>query len=281
MPDQASRFVDSIPEFYDRELGPHLFEAYAADLAARVAALAPRSVLELAAGTGIVTRALRDALPADCELLATDLNPPMLDWAKAKFRTDENIRFQPVDAMQLPFEDASFDVVVCQFGVMFFPDKPQSYREVKRVLRTGGRYLLSVWDSWEANPFARMAHEVVAGFFPDNPPGFYRVPFAYHDRGLIEAELTGSGFGEVTLEPLPLISSIPSLEALAHGLVYGNPLYDEILDREGDPALVSAAVGAALADQLGDSMPLRAIVVDALLAGNQDDSHRSAPTPPR
>jgi SAM-dependent methyltransferase len=266
MSEQASRFVDSIPEFYDRELGPYLFETYAMDLAARVAELAPHRVLELAAGTGIVTRALRNALPDDCELLATDLNPPMLEWARTKFRPDENISFEPVDAMHLPFDAASFDVVVCQFGVMFFPEKEQSFREASRVLRRDGHYLFSVWDSWQANPFARMAHEVVAGIFPDDPPGFYRVPFGYSDTAAIKVELAAGGFGACVIDTLPLQVELESVQTFGHGLVFGNPLYEEIISRGGDPQLVCSAITAEVEKNLGDSMPLQAIVLDASLA---------------
>lgn len=138
---QAARFVGSIPEHYDNYLGPRLFDYYAADLTARVAASDPRSVLELAAGTGIVSRCLRDALPADTTLVASDLNPPMLAVAGNKFEAGENIRFEAVDATHLPYDDASFDVVACQFGVMFFPDKERAYEEVRRVLKPGTLWL--------------------------------------------------------------------------------------------------------------------------------------------
>ena len=145
--DDQSDFVSSIPEHYDRNLGPIIFTDYAADIARRAAAGKPAKVLETAAGTGIVTRALRDHLPAGTRLTATDLNEPMLDVARTKFRAGEQVEFQPADALALPFADGSFDTVVCQFGVMFFPDKDQSYREVYRVLTPGGRYLFNIWDS--------------------------------------------------------------------------------------------------------------------------------------
>ena len=146
MSDNQSAFVGSIPEHYDRNLGPIIFTDYAADIARRAAAGEPAKVLETAAGTGIVTRALRDHLAAGTRLTATDLNEPMLDVARTKFRPGEQVEFQQADAMALPFADGSFDTVVCQFGVMFFPDKDQSYREVYRVLTPGGRYLFSMWD---------------------------------------------------------------------------------------------------------------------------------------
>src|SRR5690349_2607472 len=120
-------FAGSIPELYETQLVPLIFEPYAADLARRVAALHPSRVLETAAGTGVVTRAMARLLPAHAELIATDLNQPMLDRAAA-VGTERAVRWLQADAMRLPFDDASFDVVVCQFGVMFFPDKAHAFR---------------------------------------------------------------------------------------------------------------------------------------------------------
>src|SRR6516225_3252703 len=172
-------FVGNIPEHYERSLVPIFFVDYAADIARRAAAWSPARVLEIAAGTGVVTRQLRDLLPAGAHLTATDLNPPMLEIARAKFRPDEQVDFRPADATTLPFPDCSFDAVVCQFGVMFFPDKDKSYREVHRVLAPGGRYLFNIWDTHLHNPFARIAHEVTGSFFPADPPQFMTVPFSY------------------------------------------------------------------------------------------------------
>src|SRR6187402_861036 len=181
MGSEASQFVGDIPGNYDRGLGPVIFEDYAADMARRAAALKPLRVLELAAGTGIVSRKLRDALSPDAQLVVTDLNAPMLDVARAKFRPGERVEFATANAMELGFPDGMFDLVVCQFGVMFFPDKVASFREARRVLRAGGTYLFNVWGRISENPFAAVAQEVSASFFPDNPPGFYRVPFSYAD----------------------------------------------------------------------------------------------------
>lgn len=165
-------FVGTIPQHYDQGLGPMIFVDYATDIAKRVAASNPARVLETAAGTGIVTRRLRDVLPASTHLTATDLNAPMLDIARAKFRSGEQIEFQPADATALPFADGSFDAIVCQFGVMFFPDKDKSYREAYRLLTPRGRYLFNVWDSHRHNPFGRIAHETAGRFFPADPPQF-------------------------------------------------------------------------------------------------------------
>src|SRR5437763_12698414 len=163
MTDQATSFVGTIPDHYERGLGPVIFKDFAADIARRVAASRPVRVLEIAAGTGIVTRQLRDLLPSGADLTATDLNPPMLEVARTKFKPGEQVDLQPADATALPFADAAFDAVVCQFGVMFFPDKQKSYREVSRVLVPRGRYFFNVWDSHRQNPFGRIAHEIIGG----------------------------------------------------------------------------------------------------------------------
>jgi Methylase involved in ubiquinone/menaquinone biosynthesis len=173
-------FVGSIPQHYDQGLGPLIFVDYAADIARRAAALKPARVLETAAGTGIVTRKLRDALPADTHLTVTDLNAPMLEVARAKFKPGEQVAFQPADATALPFDDGSFDAIVCQFGMMFYPDKEKSYREAYRLLTPGGTYLFSVWDSHRYNPFGRIANDNAKKFFPADPPQFYNVPYSCH-----------------------------------------------------------------------------------------------------
>jgi ubiquinone/menaquinone biosynthesis C-methylase UbiE len=261
--ENSSEFVGSIPEHYDTGLGPHIFHTYADDIAARVAALEPSSVLELAAGTGIVTRRLRDALPPSAELIASDLNLPMLEISRAKFDSGEQVTFQQIDATEIDFGDREFEVVTCQFGVMFFPDKDRSYSEVRRVLKPGGTYLFSVWGPWETNPFARITHEAVERFFPDDPPGFYRVPFSYHDQTEIRASLSSAGFRDVKVEEVSIRSEIPSPGRFATGLVFGNPLYDEILNRGGDPEVIQAAVADAIEVELGGSMPLQAFVIEA------------------
>ena len=263
MSEQAARFVGSIPDQYDRNLGPVIFAEFATDLARRIADLGAASVLELAAGTGIVTRCLRDALPAASTLLATDLNPPMLAVAQQKFRDDEKVNFQQADATDLPFDDRCFEAVACQFGVMFFPDKERSYREVRRVLQPGGHYCFSVWDCWEHNRFAQLAHETVAGFFADNPPGFYKVPFGYADPAPISEALVASGFSSVKAEVVDVVSRISSIQNFATGLVFGNPLHEEILARDGNPREVCDALAAALQESLGSSIALRATVFTA------------------
>jgi len=173
------------------------------------------------------------------------------------------VRFEEVDATNLDFDDASFDVVSCQFGVMFFPDKDRSYREVHRVLKPGGAYVFNVWDSWETNPFAQVAHEVVEEFFPEDPPGFYKIPFGYHDADEIEAAVLQAGFSRATIEHVPLTSKIPSANNFAKGAIFGNPLYDEIITRGGDPQEILVAMTEAIDKRLGAEMPLQALFIHA------------------
>jgi SAM-dependent methyltransferase len=267
MKGDAAGFIGSIPQHYDQGLGPMIFVDYATDIAQRVAASNPARVLETAAGTGIVTRRLRDVLPAGTHLTATDLNAPMLDIARAKFRSGEQIEFKPADATALPFMDSSFDAVVCQFGLMFFPDKDKSYREAYRVLAPGGRYFFNVWDSHRYNPFGRIAHEVPGRFFPTDPPQFYSAPFSCHQIDPIKESLITAGFIDIDVAVVRLQKEIPDAALFARGIVYGNPLIDQIRTRGGvDPERVFDAVMQDLRREFGADpgrMPLQAIVFSA------------------
>lgn len=264
MSEQSSQFIGSIPENYDRGLGPHIFSDYAEDLARRAAGIDPVDVLEIASGTGIVTRKLRDYLPSATRLVATDLNPPMLEVAREKFAQDELVEFKPADAMALPFEDSEFDLIVCQFGVMFFPEKQQAFREARRVLRSGGRYLFNVWGSLTENPFAETVQTVVTQFYPDDPPGFYKVPFGYSDRSTVTSDLEAGGLKDLWCETITLDKEIADWELFARGIVFGNPIIDEI-NKRGDVQAeeIERAVLSALRDRFGrepTTMPLLATV---------------------
>ncbi len=258
----ASAFVGEIPEHYDKGLGPNIFVDYAGRLVDECCAEAVANVIELAAGTGIVSGKLRDRLPKDASLLVTDLNGPMLEVAKKKLEEGDNLRFSVADAMDLPFEEARFDLMVCQFGVMFFPDKVASFREAARVIKPGGRYVFNVWSAMSENPFSQMAHEVARQFFPDDPPGFYKVPFHYGDPQLVKADLAEAGWGDIRYETIRLSKRIEAPETFAKALVFGNPLIDEIRSRGGVSSDdVAREMASALHRTFGPSemtMPLSA-----------------------
>jgi SAM-dependent methyltransferase len=222
-------------------------------------------VLETAAGTGIVTRCLRDALPAPTQLTCTDLQAPMLEVARRKFRADELIDFRPADANALPFGDAGFDLVVCQFGVMFYPDKDRAYREVRRVLVGGGRYLFSVWDLQRYNGFARITHDAIVKFFPVDPPQFMKIPFSYGFDAIKES-LIEAGFSDISATVVQLSRELPDLNLFAQGLVYGSPLIDQIGVRGGvDAEEIRAAIVRDLEQEFGNPgiMPIQALVFSA------------------
>jgi ubiquinone/menaquinone biosynthesis C-methylase UbiE len=204
-------------------------------------------------------------LPATTRLVATDLNPSMLDVARKKFRADEPIEFQHADAIALPFADASFDAVVCQFGVMFFPDKEKSYREAHRVLAPGGRYVFSVWDG-DYNRHGRIADEVAAQLFPADPPQFYRMTSGYNKIDPIKDSLSDAGFVELRIAVLTREKQVADMSAFAHAMVYGSPLIDMIRTRGGvDPDHIVKTLGEAFAREFGNPgcLPQRAIVFEA------------------
>ncbi len=264
MATEASQFVGDIPETYDRCLGPIIFEDYADALVRRAAATGPVRVLELAAGTGIASRKLRNALPEGAHLTVTDLNEPMLDVARSKFISDENVDFIAADAMHLDFPDKQFDLIVCQFGVMFFPDKVAAFNEALRVLRSGGSYLFNTWRPLVENLFASIAHDVTSQFFPDDPPLFYHAPFSYPGPEAVCADMSAAGFVKIEHDAVDLTKPVTDWRQFAHGLVYGNPLIDEIRRRGGvDADDVKNAIETELRTRHGAEptlMPLRATV---------------------
>jgi ubiquinone/menaquinone biosynthesis C-methylase UbiE len=229
------RFSGSVPANYERYMVPLLFRPYAELLAARVAQFGPRLILETAAGTGVVTDELARALP-DAEIVATDLNQAMLDVAQTRVSAS-NVSFRQADALELPFGDASFDLVACQFGVMFYPDKVRGNSEARRVLKQGGHYLIAIWDRIERNALSSLAHETMQIQFPDNPPMFMkRGPFSYYEPEWIERDLRDGGFTSVEIETVELTSRSPSAEDAARGLTYGSPMGVE-LEEYGPGAL--------------------------------------------
>ena len=238
-------FAGSVPEMYERLMVPLIFEPYAHDLSARVAKTNPRAVLETAAGTGVVTRALASVLPAQTHMTVTDLNQPMLDHAKSRQPDDSRIAWRQADALALPFQDRSFDVVACQFGAMFFPDKVQGYQEARRVLKPGGHFFFNVWDRIEENDFADVITQALATVFPNDPPRFMaRTPHGYHDEKQIRQELKAAGFTNVSFDAVAARSKAQSPRDPAVAYCQGTPLRNEI-EARGAPGLQAATERAA------------------------------------
>ena len=261
-------FAGSIPDIYDRLLVPLIFEPYATDLAKRVAEAKPQLVLETAAGTGAVTRALASSLK-DARIVATDLNQPMLDHARSRQSGDKRIEWRQADALELPFKDQTFDAVACQFGLMFFPDKVRGYSEAWRTLKPGGRFFFSVWDRISENEFADVVTQAVASLFSQDPPRFLaRTPHGYCDTDCIREELNAAGFSGVSIDGVDARSKAPSPRDVAVAFCQGTPLRNEIESR-GAAALEDATKQAtrALAERFGSAAidgHMRAIVVTAI-----------------
>ena len=260
-------FAGSIPALYDRYLGPLLFEPYAADLASRLSDLRSGALLETAAGTGIVTQALAQGLPAEIELVATDLNQAMLDFAASKPGV-ARVDFRQADALALPFEADRFDAVVCQVGAMVFPDRVAGYREARRVLKPGGRFIFSIWDGLAQNPVARCVVDAAARHLPANPPRFLaRTPHGHSDRTVIRREVAEAGFTQIALEVVALPSRARSHRDPAIGFCQGSPMRGEI-EAVAPRGLEEAtdAIAAALASEFGKGplqSTMQAIVIVA------------------
>lgn len=223
-------WVEGMPEAYDQRLGPVKFTPYAREVTARVtarlAAGGPREVLELAAGTGLLTREL---VGAGLAVTATDLNPPMVAYGQSQV---PEARWSQADALDLPFDDASFDAVACGFGAMFFPDRPRGFAEARRVLRAEGVLVLSVWDAVEHVPFTASLYDELVALWPEDPPDFFtRVPYGYHDEAVLRADLKAGGFDDVQVERVQLTSRVDSAAGLVEGYCYGTPLRFALTER--------------------------------------------------
>jgi SAM-dependent methyltransferase len=263
--DVAASFTGSMPEYYDGIMGPAQFDVYGVDLARRLAAKPPGDVLEVACGTGIVTRRLREHLDSGVRLVATDISEAMLGYARGKVAG--RIEWQKADAAALPFQDASFGAVVCAFGVMFVPDKKAAFREARRVLREGGVWLFNVWDGLENNPHGQVAEEVLTRRFPDDPAmKAGSLPYQFNDRAAIGGMLADARFGQVRMEVVRLQCGAPSARDFATGQLRGTPRAGLIEQRGGklDPVIEEVALGLA---RFGGEKPFRytpqALVVEA------------------
>lgn len=224
------KFLGTIPDIYDAYLVPLIFESYAEDLARRVVAQPVRDVLETAAGSGVVARALAPLLPGEARYTVTDLNPPMLERAQAQQGEDGRIAWQTADALELPFGDQSFDAVCCQFGVMFFPNRVQGYTEARRVLRPEGRFLFNIWDDIAENEFADLVTQVASTLLPGSPPHFLaRTPHGHGNPDLIRSELREAGFEHVEIEVVTAQSTAPDPSHPAIAYARGTPMYGELV----------------------------------------------------
>lgn len=261
-------FSGNIPPNYDNYLGPLFFEPFALDMAQRVGHLQPKTLLEVAAGTGRVTKHLPEVLPVDALLLATDVNPAMVNFAKERLKEHTSIQWEVVDAVSLPYPNRQFDCVLSQFGVMFYGDRRKAYAETFRVLRPGGVFLFNAWDRIEHNPCARLTDEVLKHFFPTDTPAFYQVPFSYHDDKMIREDLESAGFQISSTQVLRLTGYAATAGEAATGLLEGTPVYTAILERDAAllPAMKKALTKdlAALFGEKDLRVPLQARVVMAV-----------------
>ena len=253
MATEDALFAGSIPELYERFLLPLIFDPYAEDLIRRIVQRTPASVLEVAAGTGAVTRKMMLRLPTDTHIMATDLNQGMIDQARRQCKA-ANIEWRQADAMNLPFPDASFDLVVCQFGAMFFPDKARAFGEAHRVLRPRGAFLFNVWDTLDRNEFARTVHDTVAARFPHDPPRFLaRTPYGYNDLATIRRDLAEGGFTAIEHAVVPSRSHAPSARIPATAFCQATPLRAEI-EARGNLDETTGAVECALERHFGNGI---------------------------
>jgi ubiquinone/menaquinone biosynthesis C-methylase UbiE len=260
-------FAGAIPANYDKYLGPILFEPYAVDLAERLQKDKVKHLLELACGTGRVTKHLAGLIPGDGSFVAADLNPGMLEVAQSKFQKDR-IEWKIADAENLPFNDAQFDHIVCQFGVMFFPDKEKSFREANRVLKNGGRYIFNTWESVEKNPRIDLMWKVIYEVFGNESPDFFQKgPHSFYDKSEIEKLLLNAGFRNVSIETVAKTSKYNQPDDLINGFIDGSPLTNFLKDKDQQ---LQKNLRKRLQDELneqdkvfGSTVPCLALVVEA------------------
>ena len=260
-----NKYSGSVPDTYNEYLVPLIFDVYAADLAKRVTIKGEAAVLETAAGTGVLTEYLARVLPQSSQIIASDINPAMMGIAERNLAGQSNIVFQAASGTELPFDDCSFDSVLCQFGIMFFPDIDLGYREAHRVLKQGGELIFNVWDSLDKNHFSRAVHEAAISLDSDNPPDFLKLPYAYNDIDLIKSQLLVAGFSDVSVEVINEKSQASSVRDIAVALAAGSPLAMQLAERGLSETAVDD-IEDLLHKEFGDgkvSAPMQAIVFHA------------------
>lgn len=253
----TASFTGSIPEKYDKYLAHPLLEYYADDMVERFIKFNPKSILEVACGTGLVTQKILDVLP-NAQIVATDLNSDMLDYARKKLNADHKLEWKVADAMQLPFDDESFDAVICQFGIMFFPDKLKAMREAYRLLKQDGIFMFDTWDSIEENPVVKIVDRILRDSFKENPPDFYTVPFSFYNKEEIQRLSREAGFKSVSIEYVNHMAESESADYVVTGLIEGNPVLLQIQERNPNMIpILKEKLKEAITEKFGDK-PVRA-----------------------
>ena len=251
---EYTQFAGTVPENYEQYLGPLLFEPYALDIAQRVDNTKAKTVLEIACGTGRVTHHLVQVLLPDASLVATDLNAGMIAVAKQHLQYP-NLQFKEADAQQLPFDDASFDLIVCQFGFMFVPDKQQAFNEAFRVLKTGGKLLFATWDRLEENELTLVVRDTVVKHFNNEAAKFYNVPFSLYDKQNITSLLEKAGFNNIKIENVGKQGTHVTAAEAARGLILGTPAFNVISSQDAAaPAWPVDVVSEALTAVFGNGI---------------------------
>lgn len=270
MEERYRNFIGTIPQNYEKYFVPLIFSEYAEQLADKVKHGDGVRILETACGTGVVTRSIAKRIRSGTRAVATDFNEPMLVEAAKALGPNGTIKFQQADAMHLPFGDKEFDAVVCQFGVMFFPDRREAYREAARVLKAGGKFHFNVWDSLEHNHFAQTIHNAAMELYPEDPPIFFNLPYGYFDLRLIVSELQSSGFANVDITARPLTSSAATARDVAMAFGAGSPFANEVAVRNSHTMdEVVDRLEAAISARFGDGpceAPMQAFQISAQLA---------------
>ena len=265
MPSLTS-FAGSVPKNYETYLGPLFFEPYAINLVEHIRNTTLSNVLEIACGTGRVTKHLAAKLSRNTSLLATDLNEDMLKIAR-RIVTSKNIKWQVADAHELPFGEDTFDLVICQYGVMFFQDKPKALKEINKVLKKGGRFIFNTWNELQYNALSRMAQTVLDEIYPDDPPRFLeKGPYSFYNQDQIKQILAEAGFSNISIELVSKTGLAATPEDAVNGILDGTPNFGYMAERDIPPSVAKEKLIALLTDHYGSKnlqLPMQAFVVKA------------------
>ena len=256
-------FTGNVPLNYETYLGPLFFEPYAQDLADRLPNNKYGKILELACGTGRVTKYLVQKLREDGTLVATDLNEAMLSIGREKV-ADPRIQWSRVDAHELPYDEESIELIVCQFGVMFFQDRPEAFKEAFRVLKSGETFLFNTWDHIRHNTLTEVTRKVMDQIFPNDPAPFLtKGPFSFFDKEQIHQLLADTGFRDITIDTVRITSTATSVQDCLNGIVDGTPIAAYLQERNTPAEEVKEKVAAALEVYKGNgvlNLPMQAHV---------------------